>query len=159
MKYANRRYLAHDLAAIAVAALPEGTSIDAIVPVPLHPRRQAERGYNQGALLAAAVSELLDLPVVSDLLHRARATQPQTSLPRSQRMTNVRGAFAAVRSARGMRLLLVDDVTTTGATIEAATRALKRRGAAWVGALVVARQPLDYVPSPASPAPGVPAPG
>ena len=132
---------------MAVTALPAGLALDALVPVPLHPSRQAERGYNQSVLLAGAASELLDLPVVHDLLRRVRPTQPQISLPRSQRMTNMRGAFTAVRSARGMRLLLVDDVATTGATIEAAVRALKRRGAAWVGALVVARQALDFPPS------------
>ena len=77
-----------------------------------------------------------------DRLERKRDTEPQTSLPRRQRLLNMRGALRATRTAAGVRLLLVDDVTTTGATLDPAASALKLRGAAWVGALVMARQPL-----------------
>ena len=75
LKYENRRYLARELAAIAVTALPDGLNVDAILPIPLHPRRLAERGYNQSALLAANVAELLQIPLDDRLLRRERATR------------------------------------------------------------------------------------
>ncbi len=142
LKYDNRRYLARDLAAIAVTALPDDLEIDAVVPIPLHPDREAQRGYNQSALLAQTVAERTGRLVEPDRLERKRDTEPQTSLPRRQRLLNMRGALRATRTAAGVRLLLVDDVTTTGATLDPAASALKLRGAAWVGALVMARQPL-----------------
>ena len=155
LKYENRRYLARELAAIAVTALPDDLSIDAILPIPLHPQRQAERGYNQSALLAANVAELLEIPLDDRLLRRERATRTQMSLPRRERLGNLRGAFRATQTLSGRRLLLVDDVTTTGATLEAAVRALRRRGSAWVGALVVARQPLGLQSPARGPAPAL----
>ena len=75
LKYENRRYLARELAAIAVTALPDDLNVDAILPIPLHPQRQAERGYNQSALLAASVAELLAIPLDDRLLRRERATR------------------------------------------------------------------------------------
>ena len=138
-KYNNKRYLAGDLAELAMAALPADLQIDCVVPIPLSVSRERERGYSQSRLLAIEVARRIERPLECDLLIRIRDTPPQTSLPRAQRLTNVRGAFRATRKLSGARILLVDDVSTTGATIEASTRALRRRGAAWVGALVVAR--------------------
>jgi ComF family protein len=115
--------------------------LDAIVPVPLHPARQAERGFNQAELLARACGRRWGLPVWPRALRRVRPTRPQTELDGAARRANVRGAFAVSWSApvAGRRLLLVDDVLTTGATLGAAATALRAAGATLVGALVLAR--------------------
>lgn len=150
-KYANKRYLAADLAALASAALPSDLQVDLVVPVPLAFSRERQRGYNQGRLLAAEIARHLDRPLDGNVLIRVRDTPPQTSLPRARRLHNVRGAFRALRKLSGTRILLVDDVTTTGATIEAAARALRRRGADWVGALALARTPEERSDVPPNP--------
>lgn len=150
-KYGNKRYLAPELAALAIPALPPDLPVDFVVPVPLAPSRERQRGYNQGQLLAAEVARRLNHPLDCSVLIRLRDTPPQTSLPRARRLANVRGAFRALRKLSGARILLVDDVTTTGATIEAATRALRRRGAVWVGALVLARTPEERSDVPPNP--------
>lgn len=150
-KYANKRYLAADLATLASTALPSDLQVDLVVPVPLTSSRERQRGYNQGRLLAAEIARHLDLPLDGNVLTRVRDTPPQTSLPRARRLDNVRGAFRALRKLSGTRILLVDDVTTTGATIEAAARALRRRGAVWVGALALARTPEERSDVPPNP--------
>jgi ComF family protein len=116
------------------AAVLQGA--DAAVPVPLHRRRQRARGFNQAADLARH----LDLPV-APLLRRVRATPSQTTLPAAERRANMRGAFALSRrtSVSGMRLVLVDDVSTTGATLEACASVLKDAGAIEVRAITAAR--------------------
>jgi ComF family protein len=138
LKYDGRRSIAPSLAALmrqrgrAVLA-----GADAVVPVPLHPSRRRERGFNQAADLAAH----LGLPV-SEALRRVRATAPQTELPASRRHRNVRGAFrptAAVAALRARTVVVVDDVSTTGATLEACARALKEGGVGEVRALTAAR--------------------
>ncbi len=113
---------------------------EVIVPVPLHPRRRRERGYNQAALLALRLGEGVGLPVLTDALRRVRNTRSQTRLNARQRRQNVAGAFAcAGEGVRGQRVLLVDDVCTTGATLEACSIALKEGGARSVWALTLAR--------------------
>lgn len=116
---------------------------DVIVPVPLHWRRLARRRFNQAALLARALGGETGVPVAADALIRTRPTPSQGRLSRAQRRRNVRGAFAlrpaATDAIRKRRVLLVDDVLTTGATAEAATRALRRGGAEAVDVLVLAR--------------------
>lgn len=109
---------------------------DIAVPVPLHRRRARERGFNQAEDLAREIG----LPVVC-ALRRVRATPSQTSLPAARRHANVRDAFALRRGidVRGRRILIVDDVCTTGATMEACARVLRRAGAADVSALTAAR--------------------
>ncbi len=116
---------------------------DLIAPVPLHRWRLLGRRYNQAALLAHALGRATDLPVVSDLLLRRRFTRSQGRLSPVARKRNVAGAFA-VKTARaaglaGRRVLLIDDVLTTGATVSACARALRRGGAAAVEVLVLAR--------------------
>jgi ComF family protein len=116
---------------------------DLIVPVPLHWRRQWARRFNQSALLAEVVGKASGLKVSHGALKRLKATAQQVGLARSERAQNVQGAFGVRPDARievaGRRLVLVDDVLTTGATIEACTRALMRAGAASVDVLVFAR--------------------
>jgi ComF family protein len=114
---------------------------DLLVPVPLHWTRLFRRRYNQAALLAQAVHGAGGPPVAADWLVRRRRTPSQGVLGRLARIRNVRGAFAMRprRSVRGKRVVLVDDVLTTGATAEECARVLRRDGAVFVGVLVLAR--------------------
>jgi ComF family protein len=138
LKYDGRRSLARRLAPLMRA---RGGDILAgaccVVPVPLHASRVRERGFNQAADLAGP----LGLPVVH-ALRRVRATATQTGLPSARRHKNVRDAFQPTRAARAVDraiVVLVDDVCTTGATLEACARVLKACGAAEVRALTAAR--------------------
>lgn len=114
--------------------------LDAVVPVPLHPSRLQERGFNQAEVLAKAVGAWVGRPVWTDVLQRARSTETQTKLPARARRDNVRGAFRSYRAQRiaGKRLLLVDDVLTSGATADEAARTLLKAGAAQVNVLCLA---------------------
>ena len=112
-----------------------------IVPVPLSRRRLFWRKFNQAAVLAHAIGRRSGLPVATAVLRRRRATRPQVGLTRAQRRANVEGAFAVSKRRRalieGHNILLIDDVITTGATVNACARALKRAGAARVDVLAV----------------------
>lgn len=114
-------------------------SFDLVLPVPLHPRRQRQRGFNQAALLTAQVAKLLAIPRGAKDCVRVRDTLPQTGLPAAERHKNVAGAFHVPdpRRVQGRRVLLLDDVLTTGATANACAEALCQAGAAgvWVGTL------------------------
>jgi ComF family protein len=116
---------------------------DALVPVPLHWTRLWQRRFNQSSALAHAVSKLSGVPAADHLLARARATPPQFGLARKERARNVQGAFKVPKASRievkGKKLVLVDDILTTGATADACTKALLRAGAARVDVLVLAR--------------------
>jgi ComF family protein len=115
--------------------------VDAVVPVPLHPLRLRERGYNQAERIARPLAQHLGLPLLPLLLVRTRARPDQLLLSRAERWNSVKGAYAATPGARAekLRVLLVDDVFTTGATLDACARALFAAGAASVYALTVAR--------------------
>ncbi|MCG8591374.1 MAG: ComF family protein [Proteobacteria bacterium] len=124
----------------AVVPRAPGTGPDAVIPVPLHPKRLRARGFNPAALLAEAVAERCRRPWPTALLVRRRHTPSQTGLDRAARRRNVRNAFAVHSSGRVPRdVWLVDDVVTTGATLEAAARALRRAGARRIVALCAAR--------------------
>lgn len=114
---------------------------DGIVAVPLHPARERERGFNQSALLARGLSDMLGVPVMKDTLRRVRRTAPQSGLSEQRRKLNVRNAFRIVRGSDliGRTVLLVDDVMTTGATAASAAGELRRAGALRVWVLTVAR--------------------
>jgi ComF family protein len=149
LKFRRLDYLGRHLA----VALGEGlgnrlTGFDRVVPVPLHWRRRLTRGYNQAERIARPLAGRLALPCLP-ALSRRRATPPQSLLGRDERLANLRKAFRVPHPerVRGLRLLLVDDVATTGATLDAAASALKRAGAATVIALVAARTPLEPIPS------------
>ncbi len=120
---------------LSVSALP----FDTIVPVPLHRDRERARGYNQSLLLARELAARHPLDLWEDALIRVRATRPQVELDAVERRENVRDAFAAIDRAAGAQVLLIDDVCTTGATMEACGIALKRCGAKSVWGLALAR--------------------
>jgi competence protein ComFC len=114
---------------------------DLVVPVPLHPDRRRERGYNQAELIARPLARLLHLKLEARLLVRTKPRPPALVLSRSEHWKSVRGAYATREGARvdKLRILLVDDVLTTGATLDACSRALKKAGAAIVLGLTVGR--------------------
>lgn len=128
------------LAQLAAQRLAEADRPDALVPVPLHRARLRTRGYDQALELARPLARQLQLPLRDDLLRRARATAPQSRLDAKARRRNVRDAFeTTAKSALPTHVALFDDVMTTGATLHAAARALRRAGVQRVDAWVCAR--------------------
>ena len=111
---------------------------DVMVPVPLHPARHAERGFNQSAEIARQLGRRLRVPVVESAAVRLRPTPPQVGLHLGERRHNLAGAFDA-RDVAGLRIAIIDDVTTTGATLQELAHALRRAGALAVDAWCVAR--------------------
>jgi predicted amidophosphoribosyltransferase len=140
LKYAGWLHLAETCAG-AMSDRIELASLDALVPVPLHPIRLRARGYNQARALAEALGAIEGVPVL-DLLERVRTTQSQVGLGRSERAVNVEGAFIC-RSGAPAVAGLVDDVTTSGATLAAAGSALLQAGACRVVGLAFALAPED----------------
>jgi ComF family protein len=143
LKFNRRVVAAEPLAALLarrLAALQPEWRVDLIVPVPSHPRRQRERGVDQSALLAAALARRASLPLAPRALMRTRYTVPQVALTPAERLQNIdRETFAAPEPAplHGRRILLIDDVTTTGATLSACAARLREAGAAAVFALTL----------------------
>jgi len=129
-----------EMLAMALDARHEADQFDMALPVPMHWRRRLVRGCDHARMLARAVGRQLDLPVGAELA-RIRHTPPQVHLPRTRRLANIHGAFAVTRPAdiAGARILLVDDVTTTGATANEASRTVLRAGASSVHLAVVAK--------------------
>lgn len=127
------------LAARVAMAAAAGLAVDAVVPVPLHRARLLQRGFNQAEVLATYVARRLGVPLRARWLRRMRRTETQAGLGRSGRLRNMKGAFRADRRAAGARVLLVDDVITTGATLQACSEALSE--AAWVGFATLASAP------------------
>jgi ComF family protein len=114
---------------------------DVLVPVPLHPKRLRERGYNQADLLVREISGITGMPVVDSLLVRRRDTITQARAANAaERRSNVKDAFTCRRELDGQRVLLIDDVCTTGATLDACAAALKAAGAGTVWGLTAARE-------------------
>jgi ComF family protein len=114
---------------------------EALVPVPLHPKRLRQRGYNQASLLAKELSKITGLPVEEDALIRMQDVAPQArSKSAAERRQNVQHAFACNKDLTGKQILLIDDVCTTGATLDACAIALKTTGATSVWALTAARE-------------------
>lgn len=137
-KYGHRLALANYLGRHLVA-IAAGVVADLIVPLPLHPTRLRERGFNQALELARPVGRATGLPIDTRSCRRVRHTPAQAELPWRERIKNIRGAFHCNSDFSGKRVLLVDDVMTTGASINECARTLKLHGAASVTALVVAR--------------------
>jgi len=140
LKYQGMQPLARPLGAYLLRSLPRDEAFDAIVPVPLHWWRRWNRGFNQSELLARALSRSTGIPV-RDALRRTRPTASQAGLSNTARRRNMVQAFRCRReiAVRGKRILLVDDVMTTGSTATACARALKGAGATRVAVLTVAR--------------------
>jgi len=121
---------------LASRHLPE---VDLVVPMPLHPKRLAERGFNQALEIARGVARHLGRPIEPRGVLRVKDTLPQTELPYEERAKNVRGAFLCKLDLSGARVAVVDDVMTTGATLNELARTLKRAGATRVENFVIAR--------------------
>lgn len=132
-KYAGAKYLAESLGAF----LPTPPDADWIIPVPLHPFRRRQRGYNQSQLLAQRLSRETGIPMQTKALTRIRNTPSQAQRTHAERPGNVRDAFLAGRGLQGSHILLVDDVITTGSTLDACALALRMAGAAGVWAVTV----------------------
>jgi len=143
-KYGRQIHLRHLVARWLHTALDDERlrerQFDIIVPVPLHATRQRERGFNQASLLAALLSAQTSIPA-KPVLERIRYTTTQTALDRSERMENLHNAFRLRKNAdvRGLRVLLIDDVLTTGSTLNECARVLKRAGALSIHAATAAR--------------------
>jgi len=133
-------WFAHKLAA-AVAQSSVDFAADVVVPVPLHAARRRERGYNQAELIARPLARLLGVPFRAALLVRIKPRPDKLKLTIRERWRTVRGAYATHEAAQvdNLRVLLVDDVFTTGATLDACSRALRKAGAVRVAGLTVAR--------------------
>lgn len=136
-KYGARLSLAPLLAAAVAREACAG--IDALIPMPLAPRRLRERGFNQAHELARHLGRALHLPVLGQACRKVADTPPQAALPWSARARNVRGAFVCEADLTGRRVAIIDDVMTTGATLNELARNVKRAGAAHVSGWVVAR--------------------
>lgn len=156
-KFDGRTRLAAPLAAMLVevvrteietVGLPLGECA-ALVPVPLHPGRRSWRGFDQAEMLCAAMADEVGLPVWTDVIARIRNTTPQVHLRGLSRRENVRGAFAARRrwKLRGVALILVDDVFTTGATMSECAQVLREAGAVAVYGLTVSRAIPSWTPA------------
>ena len=141
-KYRGRATLAAPLADLMLVWVDRIPPADLVLPVPLHPSRLRTREFNHALLLSDRIAQRLDLPLSFEHLIRVRATRPQTELDRTERARNVRRAFAVKHplSLEGRRVLLVDDVLTTGATANECARALRSAGVATVSVLTLARR-------------------
>lgn len=129
LKYKNKKYIGLYLGELSGRRLMEtgwANNIDMIIPVPLHPAKEAKRGYNQSLLIAEGMSKAIGKPAQQGALIRNRQTESQTRKTRNERVSNMKGAFGIAQkgSLNGRHILLCDDVLTTGATIEACAQAL-----------------------------------
>ncbi len=141
-KYGNLRAAAPELGELLAGYLAaHPIAGDVLAPVPLHPRRLRSRGYNQSELLAVELGKLTGLPVEKGLLERRKNTPPQVkAVSRDDRVENVRDSFVCVGDAAGLKVILVDDVSTTGSTMSACAGVLKDGGAVSVWGLALAKE-------------------
>jgi ComF family protein len=139
-KYAKVESLAQPLSRFLLQALPLDQSFDTVLAMPMHWRKRWERGFNQAELLAQPIAKRYGVKLATNL-RRRRYTKPQAGLSEAQRRENLHNCFQVVRPSQlsGKRVLLIDDVFTTGATLRTAAAALKSAGASYVCALTLAR--------------------
>ena len=143
LKYRNLKAISPCLAELLADYLKENPLPgEALVSVPLHPRRLRERGYNQSSLLARELGKRIDLPVIEDCLIRIKQAQPQVrAVDVEERRSNVADAFVCRdERVKGKEIILIDDVCTSGATLESCAAVLKNRGATSVWGLTLARE-------------------
>jgi ComF family protein len=143
LKYRHRLAIAHCLGRLLAEVVGEAPRPDLVAAVPLGPQRLAERGFNQSLEIARVAARMLDLPLAREACRRVRDTPPQAALAFRERAKNVRRAFVCDLDLTGKRVALVDDVLTTGASLNECARALKKGGAAEVLGWVAARTLLE----------------
>ncbi|ODT70681.1 MAG: phosphoribosyltransferase [Nitrosomonadales bacterium SCN 54-20] len=139
LKYRTNLALAPVLADLLLAQIDTAVLPDFIVPMPLHAVRLRERGFNQAMEISRQISKKSDIPLLPTLCHRVRDTASQTGLPWKEREKNIRNAFDCEGNLDGKRIAIVDDVMTTGATLNELARVLRKCGAVHISAWVVAR--------------------
>ncbi len=139
LKYGDQLALADAFATRLALRIPTDELPDCIIPMPLHPNKLRQRGYNQTLLLARSLSKRLDIALLSDVCKRVRDTASQSSLPYKARGKNMREAFACDVSLMGRKVVLVDDVYTSGASLNALAKAAANQGANHIETWVVAR--------------------
>ena len=139
MKYREQLPLAKIFAEKLLQRIDKSNLPDYVIAMPLHPAKLKSRGFNQAQLIAAPLAKSLDLPLLTHVCHRLRNTPSQTSLPWEERSKNMRGAFGCDANLTGKHVALVDDVLTTGASMNALAEAVKKCGADGISAWVVAR--------------------
>ena len=145
MKYREQLALARIFAEKLLLRIDKSNLPDYVIAMPLHPAKLRRRGFNQAQLIAAPLAKSLDLPLLNRACHRLRDTPSQTSLPWKERSKNMRGAFACDMDLSGKHVALVDDVLTTGASMNALALTVKQRGAREISAWVIARSlPHQY---------------
>ena len=151
LKYQRETDIAKFLASFAVSRLKNLDKLvdlkcDIVHPVPLFPKRKSSRGFNQSALIAEHIASDIGIQYAENILIRIRDTKSQTGLSVDERISNVKNAFAIKDGSiiKGRSFLLIDDVMTTGSTIQECARTLKNADASSVKFLTIARQPLDY---------------
>ena len=139
MKYGEQLSLAHAFAKKLAQRIDKRNLPDCVIAMPLHPAKLRERGFNQSLLIAATVARELKLNLLRSACRRIRDTPPQSALPWKERKKNVRNAFCCDLDLTGKRVALVDDVLTTGASLNALAEAARKRGAKEIAAWVIAR--------------------
>ena len=139
MKYGEQLALAHAFAKKLAQRIDKNHLPDYLIAMPLHPAKLRERGFNQSLLLAATLARELKLKLLPHACQRVRDTPPQSALPWKERKKNVRNAFSCNINLSGKRVVLVDDVLTTGASLNALAEAVSKKGAIEISAWVVAR--------------------
>jgi len=139
LKYGRELAIAPALAELMASAVMDFSRPDALVPMPLHPQRMRERGFNQAVEIARPLARKIGMPLWLDAAKRLRDTPAQAGLAHDARLQNMRGAFVCDARVAGRRIALIDDVMTTGASLDALARAALAAGAVTVEAWVVAR--------------------
>lgn len=143
LKYGGRLNIAELAGEFLTRRVEDRTRPDLLIPMPMHPQRLNERGFNQAAEIARVVSRKTGTPLAQDTVTRIRETEPQASLPLAKRRHNMRNAFSCTRDLSGKRIAMVDDVMTSGSSLEELAKTLKKAGAAEVECWIVARTLRD----------------
>jgi ComF family protein len=143
LKYRRHLAVAHCFGRLLASGVKDAPRPDLVVPVPLGAQRLSERGFNQSLEIGRVAAKALQLPMAVGGFRRIRNTVPQASLAFADRARNIRGAFVCDLDLKGMRVALVDDVLTTGASLNECARALRKAGASEVVGWVAARTLLE----------------